>query len=171
VIATMRAAVACAALLAACSIVSPAPPQSPPPPPSEAAALQHLRAIVGIVESGGLSTLCGLGGGNCPGEVRDADAGAFPDEDPVVVRVSLIPTTSSADGTWNAGGRLLDLCGVDGHGRPYSSQMLVFREHTGRLVSINTLYWLGMGISTSPIVGGQPSSPARCPAIDGSHVP
>jgi len=85
---------------------------TPPPPPSEAAAVAYLRDVVAIVASGQLERLCDLGGGTCRREL-EFGAAAVPQTPPGLVDTVEVPTTSNADGSWNAGGRLLMLCGRD----------------------------------------------------------
>jgi hypothetical protein len=146
---------------------SPLPtPFSPPPPPSAAVALRHLGSIVEVVESGDLSGLCRFGGGNCPDELANADPAAVPGDGPIVLGTAVIPPRRQADGAWSTGGLLLDLCGRDGRGDLYDSQMLVFQDASGRLLSINTLYWTGMKIATSNEAVGRAQPPRPCP-LDG----
>jgi hypothetical protein len=161
----LRSAIVVTLLLvvAGCSL-SPVPtPFSPLPPPSAAVALRHLTSIVAVVESGDLSGLCRFGGGNCRDELASADPEAVPGDGPIVLGTAVIPPRREADGAWTTGGLLLDLCGRDGRGRVYGSQMLVFQDAGGRLLSINTLYWTGMKIATSNEAVGRAQPPRPCP--------
>ena len=123
----------------------------------------HLAQLVAIVATGDLSSICDLGSGTCTDELRASDPSLRPDLPPDVVGIAMLQPARRADGLWDAGGTLLTLCGVDGHDAPYRSELLVFRDATGRLISINTLYWLGAGIVRSAGTLQGPEPPA-CPA-------
>lgn len=135
---------------------------TPPPPPSEEAALGHLRAVVSIVMSGDLTTLCQLGSGTCQQTLLPADPGAVPRSEPTVIRTRVIVPSRLPDGTWIVGGRVLELCGRDGRDQPYQSEMLVFLDGD-RLISTATVFWIGLRIASGPGVGGPPPPPAACP--------
>ncbi len=146
------------AAVAACSVPSPA--VSPPRPPSEAAALAFLDVIVAIVRRGELDRLCELGGGNCARHLDEA-AWSAPRIGPRVVGSVDVPIALNADGTWTGGGRLLMLCGLDGLGAPYYSEMLVF-EDRGRLIAIEPVFWTGLRIDTMPAIT-RAAGPEPCP--------
>lgn len=138
------------------------PSYAPAPPPSEEAALGHLRAVVDIVMSGDLTTLCQLGSGTCQQTLQGVDPGAVPRTEPTVIGTRAIAPSQSPDGTWLVGGRVLELCGRDGRDEPYYSEMLVFRDGD-RLISTATAFWIGFRIASGPHVGGPPPPPAACP--------
>ena len=146
--------------LAACGLPIPVA-ATPPPPPSEAAAVAYLRDVVAVVASGQLERLCDLGGGTCRREL-EFGAAAVPQTPPGLVDTVEVPTTSNPDGSWNAGGRLLMLCGRDGHGTPYYSEILVFAD-AGRLIGREPVFWTGITIDTLPGIV-RPESPKPCPA-------
>ena len=73
---------------------------------------------------------------------------------PEVLGSRVIGTTAAS-----AGGRVLELCGRDGLGRPYYSEMLVFRDG-GRLLSTGTVYWVGITIPGTSTTGQTP--PRTC---------
>jgi hypothetical protein len=52
------------------------------------------------------------------------------------------------------------VCGVDGHNRPFYSELLVFYDGD-RLISANPLYWSGMRVATSDTNDQSPSPPCR----------
>ncbi len=110
-----------------------------------------------------------MGSGTCRKQLRESDPAAVPSQSPVVVGTRVI-LPSRVTGGWNHGGRVLELCGRDGLGRPYTSEMLVF-EMGGRLISIGTLFWLGVRIASDAEVEAVPSRPGPCPAFDASPVP
>ncbi len=68
----------------------------------------------------------------------------LPAEPPTVVGSRLLPTVP-INGAHYVGGRLLVLEGIDGLGKPYHSEGLVFRNKGG-LSMINTIYWGNMTI-------------------------
>lgn len=134
----------------------------PPAPPTDAQARTHLARIVSVAASGDLSTICELGGGNCPGELSASDPARVPVVPPVVVGTGTIQPTEIPGGGWSLGGYLLELCGIDGAGTPYTSEMLVFQEGD-HLISINTLYWLGAGIADGDVTASVPADGPVCP--------
>ena len=153
-----HALVLVALLVAACG----QPRFSPPTPPSEDAAAGLLHSVVDIVKSGDLDRLCSVGAGTCPKTLRDSDPRAVPQSEPVVVGTRVVPSSANADGTWNVGGRVLELCGRDGLNRPYYSEMLVF-EQDGRLIATQPVYWTGIRIAVGSTVGGPAPTPPPCP--------
>ena len=146
--------------VAACALPGGAGTFSPAPAPSEAEAIAYLDEVVRIVRAGELDRLCELGGGTCRRSLEDG-ASSVPRTAPRLVGTVEVPSTPNADGTWNAGGRLLQLCGVDGLGAPYYSEILVF-EDAGRLIGREPVFWTGITIATLPAVVG-PASPRPCP--------
>lgn len=136
--------------------------RTPVPPPSEAEALAHLTQVEGIVRSGDLSHLCDLGGGTCQQILEKSDPATVPTTVPEVLGTRVIPHSDLPDGMWTDGGRVLMLCGRDGLGKRYYSEMLVFFEQ-GRLVSTGTPYWVGMTIATDPIAASSPPTVPDCP--------
>jgi hypothetical protein len=133
---------------------------NPAPPPSETAAVAYLREVVEIVAAGDLERLCALGGGACRREL-EFGMPAVPRTPPRLVGSVEVPTTWNPDGTWNAGGRLLMLCGVDGLGSPYYSEVLVFEE-ARRLIGREPVFWTGVTIETLPATV-RPGPPRGCP--------
>jgi hypothetical protein len=133
---------------------------TPPPPPTEAAALAYLDEVVRLVQSGGVESICSLGSGTCPHELRAMDAAAVPVLAPRVIGTRVLAPERNADGTWAIGGRVISICGVDGRGKPYSSEMLVFSDGN-RLISTNTLFWTGSYVATGDSTGS-PMPQAGC---------
>jgi hypothetical protein len=61
-----------------------------------------------------------------------------------------VPNREVASGTWHPGGVLFKLCGLDGHGKPYRSEMWVMTSPAGfGLVAQEPVYWSGMTIDSS----------------------
>jgi hypothetical protein len=77
---------------------------------------------------------------------------AVPAEPPVIVDTYLLPTKHFENGLQATGGRVLVLEGVDGLGKHYRTESLVFRsddpDYSGLegLAVINVIYWSGTGI-------------------------
>lgn len=133
---------------------------TPPPPPTEQAALAYLDEVVRLVESGRVESICSLASGTCPLELRAMDAAAVPALPPRVIGTRVLAPKRNSDGTWAIGGRVISVCGVDGRGKPYSSEMLVFSDGN-QLISTNTLYWTGSHVATGDTTGS-PLPQAGC---------
>jgi hypothetical protein len=124
-----------AALVTACSLG--APPAGTIPTVEEAQGM--LDRVVRLARAKDFEGLCSLGDGNCRRHLDMAGRDAVPPGPPTVVGTRTIPTTTSGDQR-NLGGVVLVLCGIDGHGDHYDSEMLVY--HSGRgLQVINPIYW------------------------------
>ena len=143
-----------AALLIACSAAA----AQPPPVPSEEEALGYLQDVVALVEAGDLSRLCDLGSGTCPQILRNSDPATVPTSDPTVIGTRVLEPSLGPNGTWNEGGRVLELCGRDGLDHPYYSEMLVFRDRD-HLISTVPVYWVGARIASSYTTGQEPVPP------------
>lgn len=161
---TIVAALVCPVLfplLVAACVVEPAP--TPGPPPSEAEALAYFDSVVAIVESGDVSRLCELGPGTCESMLDETDPSTIPTRRPLVVSTRVLVSRQMEGGAWRIGGRILEVCGIDGLGHLYASEILVFRAE-GELIGIQPVFWTGMriaeGDTTAP--GPQPT-PGACP--------
>jgi hypothetical protein len=144
------------AALVACAPTANTPPREP----TQEAALAYFSQIVGLVERGDIRSICMFGSGTCSHDLRNADLSAVPATPPKVIGTRLLVSTQEADGTWNIGGQVLQVCGVDGHNRPFYSELLVFYDGD-RLISANPLYWSGMRVATSDTNDQSPSPPCR----------
>jgi hypothetical protein len=134
---------------------------TPVPPSSEAEALAHLTQVEGVVRSGDLSHLCDFGSGTCKQILEHSDPAAVPATVPAVIGTRVIPYSDLGGGTSTIGGRVLMLCGRDGLGRRYYSEMLVFFDG-GRLVSTGTPYWVGTTIATGSTTEASPAAVPAC---------
>ena len=133
-----------AVLVAACS--SDAPPAGTIPKVEEARGF--LDRVVELAQAGDFEGLCAIGDGNCKRHLEDAGRDAVPPGPPTIVRTGTVPTTTSG-GQTSLGGIVFVLCGVDGHGDHYDSEMLVFHDGSG-LRAINAIYWGRTRIDGSP---------------------
>ena len=150
------------------------------PPPSEAQARAALHAAVAHARAGDFAGLCDLSDGNCAFILGQAGRDAVPADPPTVFGMRVIEPTTLANRAWQGGGRVLQVCGIDGRGQPYRSEVLAFRDgQTVRL--INAVYWSRVSISaiartqTGPsvaVASGVPQAADGCPASrDGSRPP
>jgi hypothetical protein len=147
-------------LLSSCGVPDP----TPPPPPTEDEAIALLNELTALALAGDLEAMCDFaGGGNCEDFVDEVGgAAAVPDDPPVVAGTRLIPSRREGEG-FSVGGRLLVLCGTDGLGRPYRTEMLVSRN-LGETYAVNAVYWGGFNLAVSNDTG-DPSGGAgiECP--------
>ena len=123
--------------------------------PSEAAARAYLNRLVATARTKDLEAFCDLAGSLCS-DLAEAAGGvaAIPANPPLVAGTRLIPTRTSANGNAGiAGGRLFVLCGTDGLGRDYRTELLVSVDFNGRLYAINGVYWSGSGLAVSGNTG------------------
>ena len=107
--------------------------------PSVDEARRHLDEIVRLAQAGDFEGMCALGDLNCQDSLEMAGRDAVPGDPPRVVATRTVPTTNSS-GQQSLGGVVLVLCGVDGRGKPYDSEMLVFHDGN-ELRAINPVYW------------------------------
>ncbi len=139
--------------------------ESPPPPPSEAEALALLDRIVAAAMDRDFDALCAFGTSACYDFLDEAGRDAVPPLPPRVVAIRRLENARRPDGLWTSGGVLLQLCGVDGRGRQYASEMLVLRRgsaaNPGPLAASEPVYWSGMRIAASDTVGLGPE-PIDC---------
>ena len=116
--------------------------------PSVEQARRHLDEVVRLARAGDFAGMCALGDANCERILDMAGRDAVPPDAPKVVGVRTVPTTSSS-GQQSFGGIVFVLCGIDGRGQPYDSEMLVFNDGNG-LRAINPVYWSRTRIASSP---------------------
>jgi hypothetical protein len=140
-----------------------APAATPFPPPSEAEARQLLGQVVDRVVGGRVDSVCELGSGTCPAELRNSDRATVPRDGPTVLGSEALQPSLRSDGNWDLGGLILKLCGRDGEGQPYYSEMLVFRDPQRGLIATNALYWLGSRVVRSPAVPAAMGDVPDCP--------
>ena len=135
---------------------------TPPPIPSQEAAIGYFQTVLQVVHSGDLTSLCSLGGGTCPHDLQAADPAALPRTDPTVIGSRVLAPVQRPDGSWDIGGRVLELCGHDGRDRPYYAEILVFQDGN-RLISQTPVFWTGVRVANGGTVGGASPQPSPCP--------
>ena len=141
-----RRAVALLLVLAVAACTSGRPPAGTIPSVEDAQ--RHLDEIVRLARAGDFEGVCALGDGNCERSLEMTGRDAVPPDPPMVLGTRTVPTTSSG-GQQSFGGIVLVLCGIDGRGEPYDSEMLVFNDGNG-LRAINPVYWSRTRIASSP---------------------
>jgi hypothetical protein len=143
----------------AVSACAPGRPGAGSAEPTVAEAQAFLAQVVALAQHGDFEGLCSIGDGNCERLLDQAGREAVPREPPAVVGVRFLPTTRTGDQV-SAGGVILEMCGRDAAGKPYHSEMLVFRDGSS-LRAINPVYWGNTGIAegnTTPAsIGPTPS--------------
>lgn len=130
-------------------------------PVTEAEARHYLGRIVATAKARDFEALCKLHGtmGNCRHQLNQGcDERPFdqdkisctetvPEAPPTVVSTRYLE--KDGDGT---PGRILSLSGTDAFGRPYQSEVLVFRENRHNFKAINAVYWANSYIIEGDIV-------------------
>jgi predicted small lipoprotein YifL len=147
-----------ALLLASIAACGPIGAYTPPPPPSAEAATAYLNHLVTLVAESGAGAACSVGASTCPKSLRESDPATVPSAPPRVIGTAVIEPTRRSDGNWDTGGRILKLCGIDGLGRPYYSELLVFQDGN-RLIATNPLYWTGTLVASNPVSSETPDLP------------
>jgi hypothetical protein len=129
------------------------PRRSGPPAVTEAEARAYLRQIVAAGLAHDFTTLCSLNGAvsNCQTQLDLAGRDAVPPQPPNVVGSRYDPKDSKDD----TPAMILVVDGIDGRGKPYRTEVAVFREDRDHFKAINAVYWsnfkiLGPDGQTSP---------------------
>lgn len=125
---------------------------TPPPVPTEAAGRTVVDQLAAFATGGALGSICTLGSGTCPHDLRNAAPGSAPTAAPEVMG-SWVVEPSARPGGWSLGGRAFALCGTDGLGRGFYSEVLVFDSGAGVLRAVNAVFWTGARIATSADTG------------------
>ncbi|HEX5467017.1 MAG TPA: hypothetical protein VFW92_10140 [Candidatus Limnocylindrales bacterium] len=133
--------------------------------PSRAEAEGFLDRLVTTAQAGQWDAFCGMGDGYCEARLTQIGRSSVPMASPIIIDDSIIPT-SPVDGGRSIGGRRLTVCGLDGSGHAYRSDVLVFRDGSS-LRAINPVYWDGTSVSsgTDPTTQPRDASP-RPPACE-----
>jgi hypothetical protein len=136
--------------LAGCALTEP----PLPPPPSEADARAFLDVLIDKAEAGDLEGFCSVAGSVCD-EIAEESGGvaAIPNEPPTVAGTRLVPPRDAGNGGTFAGGRLVVLCGTNGLGKPYRTEMLVSAGPDRVLYAINGVYWSGFDLAVAADTG------------------
>jgi hypothetical protein len=150
-----------ATLLAGCGV--PGTQRNPSTITIEDAA-QVLEQVQGAAATGDMNALCATSDApeRCETDwAMSGGADAVPSEPPTIVTSRVLPTRQLPDGDWEIGGRMLVLKGIDGLGRPYCTDFLVFAPSGQRLTPFQPVYWSGMGIAQRGPSGEETSNNPR----------
>lgn len=118
---------------------------------TEAEARAYLDHIVAAARAGDFDAMCNLNGAppNCYITLDRTGRDRVPVDPPRVTRTRYESETDTP-------GWLLVAEGTDGLGKPYSTQVFIFRDDEGDLKAINAVYWSSARFST----GTGPTSPS-----------
>jgi hypothetical protein len=161
----MRGVVAVALVLALPACGMPAL-TGPLPAPSVDDARHLLDEVIEAGIERDWRRLCENASGTCEGELGGPQVKVrAPRDVPVVADVAVIEPTVRGE-AWSSGGVLFVLCGVDGLGDPYESEVLVF-DDGARLIATAAVYWVGTRVAFAPpgetVTVGEPTPGApRC---------
>lgn len=109
------------------------------PPVTETEARRYLDRIVTAAQQRDFDALCHLNGAqsNCRRQLELAGRDAVPQEPPTIVAGRYSPKGDTED----TPGYILVVTGIDGLGRPYRTEVMVFRENRYSFKAINAVYW------------------------------
>jgi hypothetical protein len=119
---------------------------------SEALARRYLDRMVAAAQARDFEALCDLNGAvlNCE---RTLDTACDPSTAPPAIscKDTVPPEPPEVIATRNSpgdgyAGRILVVRGLDGAGRPYETEVLVFRENRRNVKAINSVYWSGANV-------------------------
>jgi hypothetical protein len=127
------------------------------PHPSDAAARTVVQRMTELVAASDWDGLCALYS-NCP-DILDGQAKlAAPATPPLI-----LGTADVSDSGNTQGGRAVYLCGPDGNGRAYRTDILIFGPDDDPVVITPVFWWAGWSSSmTAP--GPTPVPNAACPS-------
>jgi hypothetical protein len=118
------------------------------PHPSDSEARQDLQTIVDLAAHQDWSGLCDHGGSECQIQLVKLHATTTaPRSAPTMLSSTDVPDQTSGNGVVQ-GGRLLDVCGIDGAGNLYNTRLLFFGSPSDFTV-IGALFWTGAGYGGS----------------------
>ena len=104
-----------------------------------------------------LDGLCGMGGSVLMCQQLFENAGrwdAVPTQYPEIIDSYILPTKDCGNGTYINGGRMLVLKGINGLGKPYQADFLVFNNsETGLLSAQYPIYWGNLSIGQTDCNG------------------
>jgi hypothetical protein len=121
--------------------------------PTEAAARAFLDRLVASAMARDLDGYCQVAGSMCTDIAQEVGGmAAIPQTRPLVAGTRVIPTRGN-ETAGISGGQLLVLCGTDGLGRQYRTEMLVSVNYDGSLYAINGVYWGGGNLAVSGDTG------------------
>lgn len=108
-----------------------------------------LQGAIDATAQNDIEALCELGGSELSCQNAWQNTGewpAAPGVQPVVVNSRILPEQQQDNGNVSRGGLILEVQGVDGLGRAFNTDFLVFDEGGGMLVALNPVYWTGTSV-------------------------
>ncbi len=120
-----------------------------------------------------LVSLCVLGGSelSCQSMWRNlGEWNAVPERYPEIIGTRVLEDQKLDSGNVSRGGFVLELSGMDGLGREYRTDFLIFDEGEGNLVALNPVYWSGVSVGHAPSDGQAVAFPAKTPSTGHTQV-
>ncbi len=142
---------------------------APASPPPESAARDLVNQVIALALNHDFDQLCDLGTPECKFVLNSTGTDTVPSAAPEIVSVTTVANKETSPGTWVPGGVLFLLCGLDGTGQSYHSQMLVSENQQGTgLVAMEPVFWGSLTVN-GPAVAAPRSSTlssvwADCPS-------
>jgi hypothetical protein len=131
---------------------------APVSPPAESEARKFVDQIVQLALNRDFDGLCALGSPECR-FILSGQTDNVPTSRPMVANVVIVLSERTSSDTWTPGGVLFSLCGFDGKGTPYRSQMLVSENPWGPgLMAMEPVFWTGLSIGGSIAAATAPIS-------------
>jgi hypothetical protein len=127
------------------------------PTPEESSGM--LDQLIAFAKAGDFDGLCSIGDLNCQDALKEVGLESAPTERPIVLGTRVVDANPAIGAT---GGRVLELCGIDGLGRTFNSEILVFRDG-GTLRVINPVFWSGISIASGETTLESPPPAQSCP--------
>jgi hypothetical protein len=111
-------------------------------PVSEAEAVAVIDRAVVLASAGDLEGLCAMTRARlmCESSLRSVGHGSVPDADPQVLRTTVHEPVHHRGGGVSLGGTAVEVCGTDGLGRPYRSEVMVLDQGDGP-EPMDPIYW------------------------------
>ena len=131
------------------------------PPVTEAEARAYLDRIVAAALAGDLDKVCDFNGAvlNCERILRERGVrAALPSDPPTVTGTRYHPKDKGG-----TAGRVLVVEGRTSCGKPYRTEVFVFRENRFHFKAINAVYWSGFNVGASDVASPQKSPAPTCP--------
>jgi hypothetical protein len=154
-----RLRVACSLLSLGLAVAACAGPKAyaPATPPSETDSRTLVHQVIDLALARRFDQLCALGTPQCTNVLLSTGTDTVPSDSPTIVAVTTVPNKETSPGTWTPGGILFSLCGLDGKGAPYHSQLLVSENPSGTgLMAMEPVFWGGFTVG-SPVAEPKPS--------------
>jgi hypothetical protein len=126
-------------------------------PVTQAEARRYLDRIVAAAQRQDWDAMCALNGApyNCRVQLEQVGTDSVPTDPPTIVSNRYSPKKGRDD----TAGRILVVVGTDGKGRPYRTEVMVFRENRYHFKAINAVYWSNYKVIEPGPDGGYETHP------------